>query len=214
MFIGHYAAAFAGKYFDRRPSLGTMFLAVQWLDLIWPVFVLAGIEKFSIDAGNTVLTPLDFVYYPWSHSMLMAIGWASLFGIVYFIKTRNNKGAILLFVLVFSHWILDWITHRPDLQFTPFSESRTGLGLWNHKWLEIIIETSFFILAVFLYATLRRTEKKHGNLSLFIFAGFLLLIHFMNIFGPAPTDIRMVNWSAFAQWILVAWGYWIDRKKE
>jgi len=146
--------------------------------------------------------------------MLMAIGWASLFGIVYFIKTSNNKGAILLFVLVCSHWILDWITHRPDLQFTPFSEARTGLGLWNHKWLEIIIETSFFALAVFLYATQRKTDRYRGNLSLFIFAGFLLLIHFMNIFGPAPTDIRMVNWSAFAQWILVAWGYWIDRKKE
>ena len=213
MFIGHYAVGFAGKSIDKRPSLGTMFLAVQWLDLLWPMLVLAGVEKFSIEPGNTVLTPLNFISYPWSHSMLMAMVWGLLFALVYYANSKHKKGSILLFVLVFSHWVLDWLTHRPDLQLSPFSETRTGLSLWDHKWLEICIETAVFLLGVWLYTKATKAKNKTGNWSFISLIAFLLIIHFMNTFGPPPTDIKMVTWSALAQWLLVAWGYWIDRNR-
>src|SRR5215470_8267700 len=158
MFIGHYGVMLAGKGIDKRPSLGTMFLAAQWLDLLWPILALLGIERFSIDPGNMVLSSLRFDYYPWSHSMLMAIGWSVLFGGVYFAIKKNGKGALLLGCLVFSHWLLDLLVHRPDLQLTPFSEIRVGLGLWNFKWPEIITESFLLIVGASIY--LRVTKPK------------------------------------------------------
>lgn len=214
MFIGHYAIGFAGKQIDNRPSLGTMFMAVQWLDLVWPVLVLAGVEKVSIEPGNTVLTPLNFEYYPWSHSLLMALVWGGLFAMVYYSRTKNRRGALLLLFLVFSHWILDWITHRPDLQWTPFAEARTGLGLWNHKWAEIIIETGLFLAGIFLYIKVTRGRFKSGNWSLWALVIFLLAIHFMNAFGDPPPNVEIVAWMGLSQWLLVAWGYWIDSVRK
>lgn len=214
MFLGHYAIGFSGKKIDKGPSLGTLFMAVQWLDLLWPVLVLTGVERVSIDPGNTVMTPLNFEYYPWSHSMLMALLWGFLFFIVYYLRTKNTKGALLLWALVFSHWVLDWITHRPDLQFSPFSETRTGLGLWNHKWLEIGIETSIFIAGVFMYLQITRAVSKTGKWSLWSLLVFLLIIHFMNTMGGTPppnTDV--VAWMALSQWLLVLWGYWVDKHR-
>ncbi|MBN8674675.1 MAG: metal-dependent hydrolase [Chitinophagales bacterium] len=213
MFIGHYALGFSGKRIDKGPSLGTMFLAVQWLDLVWPFLVLAGVEKVSIDPGNTVLTPLNFESYPWSHSMLMALGWGILFAIIYFARTKNRRGSLLLFFLVFSHWVLDFVTHRPDLQLTPFADTRVGLGLWNYKWVEVVIETALFIAGIYIYSRLVKAKNKTGQWALWSLIAFLVAVHFMNVFGPPPPSVEMVAWAGLSQWLLVAWGYWIDNKR-
>lgn len=213
MFIGHYALGFSGKRIDKGPSLGTMFLAVQWLDLVWPFLVLAGVEKVSIDPGNTVLTPLNFESYPWSHSMLMALGWGILFAIIYFARTKNRRGSLLLFFLVFSHWVLDFVTHRPDLQLTPFADTRVGLGLWNYKWVEVVIETALFIAGIYIYSRLVKAKNKTGQWALWSLITFLVAVHFMNVFGPPPPSVEMVAWAGISQWLLVAWGYWIDNKR-
>ncbi|MBI1341320.1 MAG: hypothetical protein GC171_00140 [Terrimonas sp.] len=213
MFIGHYSLGFAGKRIDKGPSLGTLFLAVQWLDLIWPILVLAGVEQFSIDPGNTVLTPLNFEFYPWSHSLLMSIIWGLIFAGLYYLKTKNRKGAFLLFLLVVSHWVLDWLTHRPDLPLTPFTEIRVGLGLWNHKWIEIILETLLFVAGAWMYLRATRPKNKTGTWSLWGLLFFLLLIHFMNIAGPPPPDVKTVAWMGLSQWLIVAWGFWIDTNR-
>lgn len=213
MFIGHYAIGFAGKQVDQRPSLGTMFLAVLWLDLIWPVFVLLRIERFSIEPGNTVITPLDFEYYPWSHSLLMAVLWGLLFGFVYFFFSKSRRSSILLFFLVLSHWVLDWITHQPDLPFTPFSNQKTGLGLWNYLWIELGIEMILFAGAVYWYSKTSKAKNKVGVWSLSILVGLLVVIHFLNVFGPLPPNTNAVAWSALLQWVFVGWGYWVDRNR-
>ncbi len=90
MFIGLYALGLAAKKINTLPSLAIRFIAVQLLDLLWPIFVLAGIETFKIEVGNTALTPLNFTSYPYSHSLLMAIVWAILFATVYFGFTKNK----------------------------------------------------------------------------------------------------------------------------
>ena len=158
MFIGHYALGLASRKISNLPSLALLFIAVQLLDLIWPILVLLGIETFHVDIGNTALTPLSFDYYPYSHSLLMALVWGLLLGLIYFAFTKNKQGSLLLGVLVLSHWVLDFITHRPDLPLTPFSEVKVGLGLWNHSVWAIIIEMGLFALGTVFYY---RSEQPH-----------------------------------------------------
>lgn len=214
MFIGHYGLGLGAKAIDTRPSLGTMFLAAQWLDLVWPILVIAGVEKFSVVPGNTVLTPLRFDHYPWSHSMLMAIAWGTVFGIIYFGITKYRRASVLLGFLVFSHWILDWVVHIPDLQLTPFSEARVGLGLWNFKWPEIILELLIFIVGAGICLRNTSASKKTSQWVLWALLIFLLVIHLMNIFGPPPTNVNAVAWVGLSQWLIVAWGYWADRNRR
>ena len=78
MFIGHFAVALGAKKVAPAVSLGTMFLAAQLADLLWPTFVLLGIERVEIAPGATAVTPLDFVSYPYSHSLLALALWSTL----------------------------------------------------------------------------------------------------------------------------------------
>ncbi|MEZ4722971.1 MAG: metal-dependent hydrolase [Flavobacteriales bacterium] len=107
----------------------------------------------GIEEGITVLTPLDFTFYPYSHSLLMSVVWGALFGLVYFLVTKNRRRALILGALVVSHWFLDLFVHRPDLPLSPFSDFKVGFGLWNHPAAEMIIEFSLFFGAAYLYFT-------------------------------------------------------------
>ncbi|MFH6770088.1 metal-dependent hydrolase [Gaetbulibacter aquiaggeris] len=209
MFIGHYALAFGAKKIDKRPSRVMMFVAVQLLDLLWPIFVLLGFETFEIDPGNTALTPLNFTSYPYSHSLFMTVVWAILFASFYLAFTKNKKGSLLLGCLVFSHWILDFITHRPDLPLSPFTDLKVGMGLWNTPIIEIILETGLFLIGVYLYYKTVTFKRKVVFWSLVV---VFLLIHFMNIFGPPPPSIYAVAWSANLMWLFVFWVWWIEKK--
>ena len=115
MFIGHFGVGFGAKKIDNKPSLGTLFLAAQFVDLLWPFLLILGIEKVEITPGITAFNPLDFTYYPFSHSLFGMLVWAVLFGVIYFLFKKNFKSALLLGVLVISHWVLDLIVHIPDL---------------------------------------------------------------------------------------------------
>jgi len=214
MFLGHFGLGFAAKKLYHQPSLGTMFLASQWLDLIWPVFLLLGIEKVRIDPGNTAFTPLDFVYYPFTHGFLSVVIWGALFGGIYFIIKNNAKGALLLFGLVISHWILDWITHRPDLPLIPGSEMKAGLGLWNSITVTIIIEGLIFIGGVFLYIKTTNAENRKGSIGLWSLIIFFVMIYIMNLLGPPPPSEEPIAYIGLAQWLFVIWAYWIDGNRK
>ena len=210
MFIGHYAIGLAARRPNHFPSLAVLFIAVQLLDLIWPVLVLSGVETFRIQEGNTVMTPLDFTSYPYSHSLMMSIVWGILFAILYFVITRNKKGSFILILLVISHWVLDFLTHKPDLQLTPFSETRVGLGLWNHPTVELLLETALFITGTFFYFVRMKPKRKVAFWSLI---AVFLIIHFVNVFGPTPPSINAVAWSANLMWLFVLWALWLERSK-
>lgn len=209
MFIGHFAVGLASKKISQLPSLAIMFIAVQFLDLIWPIFVLLGIETFEIQEGITKLTPLNFTHYPYSHSLMMSIIWGVLFGLLYFLFTKQKLNSILMVGLVFSHWILDLITHRPDLQLTPFSDYKVGLGLWNYPIAEVILEVGLFLIGAYLYYNYVRPKRK---IAFFLLLAFLLIIHIMNLLGPPPPSIEAVAWSANLMWIIVLWAWWIEKK--
>lgn len=209
MFIGHYALGLTCKKVSKSPSLAVMFIAVQWLDLIWPIFVLLGLETFQIEPGNTKVTPLNFIAYPYSHSLLMSVVWGLLLGVVYFLFTRNKQGSLLLGGLVVSHWVLDFITHRPDLPITPFSDLKVGLGLWNFPLLEATVEFGMFIVGAYVYFKSATPKRKIAYWTLI---GFFLVIHTMNLLGPPPPSINAVAWSANLMWVFVLWAWWIEKK--
>src|SRR5512144_2254744 len=119
MFIGHMAVGFVSKRLAPRASSGVLMAAPMALDLLWPVFLLAGWEQVNIDPGNTAFTPLDFVSYPYSHSLVMSAVWGALFASLYWGITRYAAGAMVIGTGVVSHWILDFVTHRPDLPLYP-----------------------------------------------------------------------------------------------
>ncbi len=212
MFIGHFGVGLAAKKISPAPSLAVMFIAVQFLDLLWPIFVLTGIETFKIEEGITKLTPFDFTNYPYSHSLLMSIVWGLLFGIIYYVITKNRRNSIVMFGLVFSHWILDFITHSPDLPLAPFGDYKVGLGLWNYPIIEIILEVGLFLLGVYLYYTSVRPKRR---IAFWILIGLLLTIHIMNLnASEPPPSIEAVAWSANLMWLFVIWAWWIERGNQ
>ena len=215
MFIGHYAVAFAARKVAPEASLGTLFVATQLADLIWPVLVLAGVERFEIRPGITAFTPLDFVHYPYSHSLLALVLWGAAFGLGYrAIAKGGMRIALLLAAVVVSHWVLDFVSHRPDMPLLPGDDARFGLGLWNSVPATMAIEGAFFAFAVWLYARGTRAKDRAGAWSLWGLVAFLSIIYVANFMGPPPPSVTAVAWSANALWLVVAWGYWIDRHRE
>src|SRR3954470_21958054 len=132
MFIGHFAVAFAAKRVAPRTSLGATFVAAQLVDLLWPIFLLLGWEQVRITPSANPFLVLDFTSYPWSHSLAMGLVWGAAFGALYFAVTKYGRGALVVGLLVPSHWILDFFAHRPDLPLYPGGAERLGLGLWNN----------------------------------------------------------------------------------
>jgi hypothetical protein len=215
VFIGHYAIAFAAKRAAPAISLGTLFLAVQLADLVWPVLVLAGVERFEIRPGVTAFTPLDFVHYPWSHSLAAMLGWGAALGVAYvLVRKAQWRDAGLLAALVVSHWVLDFVTHRPDMPLAPGDSTRLGLGLWNSVPATLVVEGLLFAACVWFYARSTRALDRTGTRALWSLVAFLALVYVANAFGPPPPSVAAVAWSANLLWLVVAWGYWIDRHRS
>lgn len=213
MFVGHFGIGFAGKAVAPRVSLGTLFLGAQFVDLLWPTLLLLGLERVEIRPGITRVTPLDFVFYPLSHSLLSAVIWGLLFAGAYQLVRRSAAGAVTLFVAVVSHWLLDLLTHRPDLPLTPFGTTRVGLGLWDSLPGTLVVELAIFCGGLLLYVRTTRPVDRVGTFALWGLVGFLLLIYAANLFGPPPPGVSAIAVAGHAQWLLVAWGYWVDRHR-
>jgi hypothetical protein len=214
MFIGHYAVALAAKRAAPGVSLGTLFLAAQFVDLLWPFFLVLGIEHVRIEPGNTAYTPLDFYDYPLSHSLEGALLWGAGFSIVYFLVRRNRRNALIAGLCVVSHWILDFVTHRPDLPLGFSGSERLGAGLWNSVPATVAVETSLFLAGLALYISGTKAKDRTGIMGFWSLIAFLLLISAGNVLGPPPPDVRSLALVANAAWLVVAWAYWVDRHRQ
>jgi membrane-bound metal-dependent hydrolase YbcI (DUF457 family) len=215
MFIGHFAVAFAAKRAAPSVSLGTLFFACELVDLIWPMLVLLGVETVRIAPGNTAFTPLEFVHYPWTHSLVMGAAWALLAAVLYFLVRRNASAAMVVGAVVLSHWFLDALVHRPDLPLAPGSAARIGLGLWNSVPATVAIEGLMFCAGVFLYATGTRPLDRVGRFGLWALLAFLIAAYCAAAFGPPPPGVQAVAWAGLAGGIITALcAYWIDRHRE
>jgi hypothetical protein len=195
-------------------SLGTLFVACELVDLIWPVFLLLGIESVRIDPGNTAFTPLEFVRYPWTHSLLMGAVWSVLLGLLYLLLRRNRRAALVVGLVVLSHWFLDLLAHRPDLPIVP-GGAVYGLGLWNSIAATLVVEGLMFAAGLALYLNATRAKDRVGSVGFWALVAVLLVSYFGAAFGPVPPNVEAIAWAGLAGGgLTAAWGYWIDRHRE
>ena len=214
MFLGHFGVGFGAKAAAPKTSLGALFLAAQFIDLLLPTLVLVGLESVAIAPGITRVTPLDFTHYPISHSLLAVLIWGVGFGAVYYLLRRYPRGAWVCGLAVVSHWLLDLVVHRPDLPLAPGLAVLVGLGLWNSLPITLIVELGIFVIGVGLYVRTTAAIDRVGSIALWSLVGFLLLVYFGGVFGEPPPNVAAFAWVGQAQWLLVVWGYWIDRHRR
>lgn len=211
MFIGHFGVALAAKRIAPKSSLGTLFAAAQLVDLLWPIFLLLGVEHVKIEQGNTVVTPLNFYDYPFTHSLFGGIVWAVILSGLVFLFRRNIRSSSVIFVVVLSHWFLDLLVHRPDLPILPGSTEYYGFGLWNSLWSTIALELLIFGIGIWIYI------RNFHSFNRARFVGFIGLIVFLvvmwlgNIFGPPPPSEFAIAVVGNSMWLLVLWAFWADK---
>jgi len=214
MFIGHYAIGLASKKFAPQASLGALIAAPTLLDLLWPIFILLGWEQVRIDPGNTLFTPLDFISYPLSHSLVSAIAWANLFAIFYYFFSRYLRGAVISWIGVVSHWFLDFLTHRPDMPLYA-GGPRFGLGLWNTPRATVIVEVLMYVVGIWIYDRTTHPRDRIGSWGFWSFVAALGLFYVLNVLGPALPNVRTLAIGAIVfGLLLVLWAWWFDRHRQ
>jgi membrane-bound metal-dependent hydrolase YbcI (DUF457 family) len=221
MFIGHIAVGLASKKLAPNVSLGILLGAPLLLDLIWPIFLLLGIETVRVEPGATEMTPLDLHDYPYTHSLAAALAWSLFAGGVHHTLTaerpsgkKDGRSAVVIAASVFSHWILDFVTHRPDMPLYPGSTKYVGLGLWHSRIGTIAVEVPMFFAAVYLYARITKANDKTGRYAYAALVAFLVVVYFANAYGPPPPSATAIALSALLLWLFVPWGGWIDRHRS
>ena len=216
MFIGHFAVALATKRVAPRASLGTLVIAACFLDVVWPVLVLLGVERVRIVPGFTAVNPFDFVHYPWSHSLLMALVWSLVFALAYLGVKGDRAEALWVGVAVASHWVLDFVSHLPDMPLYPGGSERLGLGLWRSLPATFAVEGLMFAAGIALYAGATKSRDRAGTIALWVFIALLVAMYVPGPWSPPPPPggnaVAIVGILAIA--ILGPWAYWIDRRRE
>jgi hypothetical protein len=213
MFIGHFGVGLAAKRLAPRTSLGALVFAAEFLDLIWPVFLLLGLEHVRVVPGITKVQPFDFYDYPYSHSLTMVLRWAIAAGLIYYLVRRSVRGAWVLAGLVVSHWVLDFISHRPDMPLWP-GGPKVGLGLWNSWPASLSAEILLFGAGLWLYLSCTRPRDAAGRWGLWSLVGLLSLGWIGAMLAPPPSDTHQLALGALGIWITVPWAAWADRHRE
>jgi hypothetical protein len=206
MFLGHFAVGLVGRRLAPGVSLGTWFLAVQLVDLVWPVFLLTGREHVRIAPGITAFTPLDFYDYPLTHSLVGGAVWALLLAVFSRGAHRDWRASLWLAGGVLSHWVLDVVAHRPDMPILP-NGPYVGLGVWYSVAATLAVELTVFFAALLFYV---RGARRTG-VAFWAMIAVLLVSYAGAAFGPPPPDVRTLAFSALAVWLFVFWAWWVDR---
>jgi hypothetical protein len=209
---GHLAVALGSKRLDPTIPVGTAVAAAFALDLLWPLFLLLGIERVEVSPSDTAFTKLAFVSYPWSHSLAASALWAGAATLLGKLAYRRWRVGMLIGALVSSHWILDFITHRPDLPLSPGGQVY-GLALWNSILGTIVVEGGLFALGIWLYLRTTRPIDAVGRWAL---AALLVLIGTVWVtqpLAPPPPSAAAVAWGGLVMWLLPPWAAWVERHR-
>ena len=214
MFIGHYGISFAAKRADQRIPLWILFLATQLVDIFWALLVLLGRERARIKPGLLAASPLDLYYMPYTHSLPSAFVWAGTAALGYWLLRRwfsLGGAAWLVGLTVGSHWLLDFIAHRPDMPLYG-NYHKVGLGLWNSVAATLLAEGGLLCGGVFLYLRSSKPKTASGRYGFALLALALLALQVANILGPPPPSSRVVALTGLAAYfILAAIVYWLER---
>jgi hypothetical protein len=213
MFIGHFGMAIAAKRVSPRTSLATLIFAAEFLDLIWPIFLLLGFEHVRVVPGITKVQALDFYDYPLSHSLTMVLCWAAAVGLVYYLVRHSARGSWVLAGLVVSHWVLDFISHRPDMPLWP-GGPKVGLGLWNSWPASISVEVLLFGGAIWLYLRATRAKDRVGVWAFWSLVALLSLGWVTALLAPPPPDVHQLAIGSLSLWVAVPWAAWADTHRD
>ncbi|MGO4291084.1 hypothetical protein [Chitinophaga sp. RAB17] len=210
MFIGHFGLGMVTKKIAPQLSLGTLFMAVQFSDLIWPTLLLLGVEKVALHPELEGQRAIEFTSYPFTHSLVGAFILAVLFGAVYYGIKKNARNALILGAAVLSHWLLDLIVHFHDLPLSPGSPVKVGFSLWSSVGGTLLVELILFISGIVFY--LRSTTPLNAKARIIFWVNILLLlaVQLSNFWGPVPENVTALAWAAQFQWLFVILGYWAD----
>lgn len=211
MFVGHLGAALLAKRLKPAVPMSVLVGAAFGLDLLWPLLLFAGIETVRVDPGNTAFTGLDFVSYPWSHSLAATAVWSGLSWLVAR-RVWSSSGAGLVAGTVASHWLLDFVAHRPDLPLWP-GGPRVGLGLWNSVPGTIAVEGALFLVAVVLYVRSSASRDLTGRVALWALLGVVGFAWLSGPWGPPPPSASAVAVVGLILWLLPPWWGWIERHR-
>jgi hypothetical protein len=217
MFVGHYAASLALKSLEKRASLGVLFLAVQFVDILFFPFVLLGLERMNIIENFTESTHFELVFMPYTHSLVGSLFWAGLaYAVFRWLIVKRNSVALVVAAAVFSHWLLDLVVHTPDLPVWSDSSLKLGFGLWNNSIATYFVEAALLVLALWLYLRSTSATTKLGMYGMPGFVVFLLLVNVANVFGPMQGDSKLVlAISAISAYFLfAAFAFWLDSKRN
>ena len=215
MFVGHYGPSFAAKAAEKTIPLWLLFLAVQWLDVMWSIFVLLGIEKVRIVPGFTATNPLDLYYMPYTHSLIGAVLWALAMGILYKLWSKNEGllAPVLVGLAVFSHWVLDLLVHSQDLPLYG-NRMKVGMGLWNFPVLAFALEVVFLFTGLYFYLKSTRPLGAVGRYGLLVFAVVMFFIQAYVFFGPPPVSDKAAAVTALvAYFIFAAAAYFLEKQR-
>lgn len=218
MFLGHYGVAFALKRAEPKLSLGTLFVAAQLADLLWGAFVLLGWEHARIVPGYTAVTPLEFLDYPISHSLVAAVVWAVVAAALYYSwptrdTARHWQAAAVVGLVTFSHYPLDVLVHVADLPLAGNDSTKLGLGLWNNPAATLIAEFLVLGIGLAIYVALRshRHPVRVGRLVVLVLV--LVGTYLASLYGPLPPDMHTVAISGIVVFLAVAaLAAWADRR--
>jgi hypothetical protein len=216
MFVGHYAVSLALKKFEKRVSLGVLFLAVQFVDILFFPLVVLGFERINLVENFTQSTHFELVYMPYSHSLVAALLWSVLaYALFRWLIVKNHSVAIVVGLAVFSHWLLDLVVHTPDLPLLGDTSLKLGFGLWNNAIATYVLEAVLLLSALWLYLKSTTAQSKGGKYGMGVFVIFLLLINILNIFGPFGDEGQLaLAVSAVSSYLLfAAIAFWLDRKR-
>ncbi len=212
MFIGHQAAGFVFKGFAPKVNLGWLMLAASLPDLLWPPLILAGVEHVRIQKDFTAVNHMDMYDYPWSHGLAANLAWALLLALGFWLVRRDRRGALVLGLAVLSHWLLDWISHVPDLPLL-FDGPKVGLGLWRSLPLTAMVELSLFLAGVLVYLRGTRPLDTVGRIGLWVLVALLLLLYVGSLKAPPPPNARVLASTGFIGWLWVFGAAWVDRHR-
>jgi membrane-bound metal-dependent hydrolase YbcI (DUF457 family) len=214
MFIGHFGVGFGLKRFAPRVSLALLIAATVWADILWTIFLLIGWEHARISVGITRWNALDLYDFPWSHSLLFLALWGIALAVIYRVYRADMAGAIAVWIGVVSHWVLDWLTHRPDMPLYP-NGPKFGVSLWNSIPGTLVVEVPIYVIGVWLYATCTRARDRIGRYAFGGYVVALLLLYVADRFSPEPENMQGVAISGLVLiFVLVLWPWWFDRHRD
>jgi membrane-bound metal-dependent hydrolase YbcI (DUF457 family) len=212
MFVGHLALALAAKRWEPNVNLAWLVAGVTALDLVWPVFVLAGVETVTVAPGATAFTPLIFDSYPWTHSLAMTFVWGLLLVTIARIAKVSAAAWTLLAALVLSHWALDAVTHAPDMPLWPGEGPKVGLGLWNSVPLTFAIEGAMWVAGIAFYIQALAQRNRRPGWWFWSVVIATTLIWIASPFTAPPPNAQAVALFALVGWIVLPWTWFADRR--